>query len=326
MAHTPTHTVVGLGGTFDHFHKGHESFLKFAGSIGSRLIIGVTTDKLVAAKETSISIEPYHKRAQAVITFCKTHEIIAEVTPLLDPFGPTITQSSIRGLCVTTATKSGAKAVNDLRSKLGMRDLPVYICQLEKDIHGDIISSTRIRRGEIDRTGYCFIDSFENTIVLNPEQHTFFSKPLGPIVTKPSQTKLDQSPATVIVGDIALQHFRTNRWHYDLGIYDLTSARSAYTAHQDLKPDYELLNSAGSISKESSVLASIFADILDSQSMFNLKVTGEEDLLGVAAILLAPLNTLIYYGQPEEGMVEITVTPQLKWQVATLLNPNLSQI
>ena len=36
-----------LGGTFDHFHKGHENFLEHGLSISKRLVIGVTSDEFV---------------------------------------------------------------------------------------------------------------------------------------------------------------------------------------------------------------------------------------------------------------------------------------
>ena len=36
-----------LGGTFDHFHKGHKNFLEHGLSISERLMIGVTSDEYV---------------------------------------------------------------------------------------------------------------------------------------------------------------------------------------------------------------------------------------------------------------------------------------
>src|SRR3989338_4577815 len=36
-----------LGGTFDHFHKGHKNFLEHGLSISKRLVVGLTSDEFV---------------------------------------------------------------------------------------------------------------------------------------------------------------------------------------------------------------------------------------------------------------------------------------
>ncbi len=41
-------------------------------------------------------------------------------------------------------------------------------------------------------------------------------------------------------------------------------------------------------------------------------VAGEEDLLTLAAVWLAPLGSLVVYGQPHQGVVTVEVTAQKK--------------
>jgi uncharacterized protein (UPF0218 family) len=48
-------------------------------------------------------------------------------------------------------------------------------------------------------------------------------------------------------------------------------------------------------------------------------VKGEEDLAVLPAILLSPLNTAIFYGQPQQGLVAIRVTETKKHQALQLL-------
>jgi len=51
----------------------------------------------------------------------------------------------------------------------------------------------------------------------------------------------------------------------------------------------------------------------------HLLVKGEEDLATVAAVLHAPLAATVYYGQPQEGLVEIIVTETVKEKFAKAL-------
>jgi len=44
-------------------------------------------------------------------------------------------------------------------------------------------------------------------------------------------------------------------------------------------------------------------------------VEGEEDLLTLVAILVAPLRSLVAYGQPEQGIVLVRVTPDKRKEI-----------
>jgi uncharacterized protein (UPF0218 family) len=44
-------------------------------------------------------------------------------------------------------------------------------------------------------------------------------------------------------------------------------------------------------------------------------IDGEEDLAVIPAVLLNPLGTYVYYGQPDEGIVEVKITPEIKQTV-----------
>lgn len=49
-------------------------------------------------------------------------------------------------------------------------------------------------------------------------------------------------------------------------------------------------------------------------------IEGEEDLLVIPAVIEAPINTLICYGQPNEGVVLIRVTERVKDKFQKILN------
>ena len=51
-----------------------------------------------------------------------------------------------------------------------------------------------------------------------------------------------------------------------------------------------------------------------------MQVNGEEDLVVLPLILLTPLNTIIYYGQPSEGLVKVIVSESIKDKAYNLVS------
>ena len=49
-------------------------------------------------------------------------------------------------------------------------------------------------------------------------------------------------------------------------------------------------------------------------------VKGEEDLIVLPACIFAPKNSVVMYGQPNEGLVIIRVTPEIKAKVQKILD------
>ncbi|MEM3594038.1 MAG: DUF359 domain-containing protein [Candidatus Jordarchaeaceae archaeon] len=63
----------------------------------------------------------------------------------------------------------------------------------------------------------------------------------------------------------------------------------------------------------------VIQEALKSSCKTKLVVDGEEDLLTLCAILYAPENSIIVYGQPREGRVVVKATKQKKTEVAEIL-------
>ncbi|MBT3250017.1 MAG: pantetheine-phosphate adenylyltransferase [Candidatus Pacebacteria bacterium] len=303
--------IVGLGGTFDRFHAGHEHFIKFASQFGQHLHIGITHPKLAQGKYLSHLIEPYETRKRAVIKYCKSQQISGSVIELTDPYGPTLEKKSkIRALVVTEDTVSGANKINQTRTAMDLRQLPVQVCPLLRDEDGQIISSERIRAGEINRAGQSYQQIFKQNLILTTKQRNFFSQPQGEIVSQP-QTK--KSSLVCVVGDHSLEKFIQQKWPYDLAVYDLKEQRSSVESPilASLNPEITIENPAGSISLELNQAIQIHKLIF---------VDGEEDLAAVSLMLSLPLGSKIYYGQPNQGLIEMTVTEEKKEQFFEILN------
>lgn len=57
-----------------------------------------------------------------------------------------------------------------------------------------------------------------------------------------------------------------------------------------------------------------------SKTPVRLTVTGEEDLLVIPVCIYAPENSLVMYGQPNEGLVIVKITPEIRNKTQQLLD------
>ena len=77
-------------------------------------------------------------------------------------------------------------------------------------------------------------------------------------------------------------------------------------------------NNAGEISDESfNLIKYIFED---RKTPIRLLVDGEEDLLVLPVCLFAPENSVVMYGQPNEGLVIAEITDEVREKVQKIVN------
>lgn len=141
---------VAVGGTFDHFHKGHEKLLNKAFEIGHHILIGVTSDEFGGTKG---DIEPCSKRISKLEQFLQKFDSRYIVKRLEEPYGPTVHDEEIDAIVVSRETKPVADKINEIRQEKGIDPLKIFIIDWVLAEDGKPISSTRIRKGEIDRDG-----------------------------------------------------------------------------------------------------------------------------------------------------------------------------
>lgn len=148
---------MALGGTFDRFHKGHMKLIRRAFEVSDYVLIGVTTDEF-AKKLGKFDLEPYEKRKKRIEDFVKREfpKSKFEIHPLDDPYGPILKDGSIQGLVVSPETLHRGYEAASFRERFGLPQLDLYIVPFELAEDGLIISSTRIRRGEITSDGKMF--------------------------------------------------------------------------------------------------------------------------------------------------------------------------
>lgn len=147
--------AISVGGTFDVMHKGHWLLLEEAFKVADEVMIGISTDEFAASLKKPHVIDPYEKRLKDVRDFLAKRRLLKRATifPLNDPYGPTIDDGGIEAIIVSEETEPRAEEINQIRVSRGLRPLLMFVFKMILAEDGKPISSTRIRRQEVDRYG-----------------------------------------------------------------------------------------------------------------------------------------------------------------------------
>ncbi|OYT35449.1 phosphopantetheine adenylyltransferase [Archaeoglobales archaeon ex4484_92] len=143
---------VALGGTFEPLHEGHKKLIDVAVKIGGKnLTIGITCDKM--ARSRMRSVLPYKIRAENVRRYVlKKYGFEPEIVKITNPYGKTL-EVDFDYLIVSPETYEMAIKINKKRLELGKREIKIVKVDWVLAEDGKPISSTRIKKGEIDRYG-----------------------------------------------------------------------------------------------------------------------------------------------------------------------------
>jgi len=147
---------VAVGGTFDEFHRGHRVLLMKAFEIGERVAIGLCSDKFVTKMGKPHMTAPYEDRLKELKEFLDDLGVSgkAAIVPLDDPFGTTLSESCIEALVVSEETQPVALKINEKRHETGLQQLEIVTVVMVPSENCTPISTTRIRKGEMDREGH----------------------------------------------------------------------------------------------------------------------------------------------------------------------------
>lgn len=151
--------------------------------------------------------------------------------------------------------------------------------------------------------------------------------PLGLLISgSPNETmsKLSEliefvKPKKIIsIGDIVSKNILERNLPLNVFIVDNRSMRELIEpVNASVSKVLHLINPAGAISGDS---WRIIDEAINSEGLVKVLVEGEEDLLTIVAALLAPANSMVVYGQPNEGIVVINVTEEVKKEMREIIN------
>jgi pantetheine-phosphate adenylyltransferase len=149
--------TVGLGGTFDEFHKGHKTLLMKAFDVSERVMIGVSSDEFVRKMNKPHWTASYEERTKELRDFLRDHNFLqrAEIIPISDAYGGVLlSKDLIEALVVSKETRHVALEVNEKRKEIGIHPLEIIVIDMISSENHRAISTTRVRTGEIDREGH----------------------------------------------------------------------------------------------------------------------------------------------------------------------------
>lgn len=316
--------LAAVGGTFDHFHKGHKALLKKAFTVSQRVIVGVASDKIVRSKVLGSNILNWSKRKKEVLGFLKKKnwQGKAKIVKLNDPLGPLRNNLEVEALIISPQTPQ--QALNKLP-----RRLRIIRCPMVKSTDGTYLSSTRIRLGEINRKGFVY-GEIKKTLYLPKKLRAKLRQPLGEVKEQPLRKGL----FLISVGDISTKLFNEKKIKIDLAIVDFKVRRRkvffklsqlGFSKEIEYFKDGRLLsiikNKAGTLTPQlfKAIKLSLNKSLEDEKPRI-IKVEGEEDLAVIPSVLLSPLDSLVVYGQPDQGIVPVLVTEEKKQEFQEILS------
>lgn len=339
-----------LGGTFDHFHKGHEKLTEHGLSVAERLIIGITSDQFVEKiknkksniKNAKQKIEKFNERKQEIGNYLsKIASGRFEIVEIDDLFGPTLDQDfNADAIVVSKDSKNGALKINEERERIELSKLYIEVSPevLAEDYKP--ISSMRIRNGEIDRDGKLYINPKWQLcdLEITDEIRRELKIPFGKLSEKIDPENLKGSEGSVIsVGDETSRVLNNLSIPVRISVIDFKIAREkrfenvkelGFSGSEEI---IKVISPAGIISKELfRAIISLFKN--PSKKRQIIIIDGEDDLSVMPLILASPLGNHIFYGQParhasegvagrpQEGIVEIQVNEENKAKIFQIVS------
>jgi len=349
--------IAVLGGTFDHFHKGHKKFLEHGWSVSERLVVGITSDMYVQKLKNQNSIlrlrsvqefktsrfaKPSARRTiqnselfESFIVRKKNVEEYLnqnvkgryEIVKIDDMFGTTLDENfEVDAIIVSKETLKNAKIINIKRKEKNLPPLEIIIQSPVLAEDKKPIASFRIRKGEIDREGKLYVDPdwLSKILYLPQGLRKKLKVPWGEIIK--IENLESGNNLSVSVGDETTRVFNRMSIRLSLSVIDFKVARKI--KFKDLKElgflgsekVYKIKNPAGSVSGKLFKLAADLFENIDYKDHRIIQIDGEEDLSVLPLILTSPLGINIFYGQPGEGIVRIITDEQIKAKIRSMLN------
>lgn len=312
--------LVVSGGTFEYLHEGHRAFLRFALFKSKKVLLGLTSDLYVQKnkKETLLS---FSERKKTIEGFLRQEKALDRVSilPIDSLYIPSTWENlPINAIVVTQDSKNGAFEINKFRQKRGLSKLRIILCPIIVEKDKNPFSSTRIRES-----------LFSHTLILPDDVRGKLKRPLGILISDfdlwiEKNRKTFNSKLIITVGDVVTKACNELLIKNQISIIDFHVGREKKYSHikeLGFKGHEKILNVSNKAGTLTPKLFKIVKKILnvDSSSRIIILVDGEEDLAVLPCMFFAPNGSMIFYGQPNEGVVLVHVSEESRKESLALL-------
>jgi GTP-dependent dephospho-CoA kinase len=128
---------------------------------------------------------------------------------------------------------------------------------------------------------------------------------------------IDKPSKIISVGDVVSHNLHEHNLHPQLSIIDNKFLRDQVMPKNCAAENtVHVRNPMGTITEEA---VNAVKAALGKNEHVHIVVDGEEDLLVLIAVLYAPLNSLVVYGQPHMGLVAVKVTSRKRAEAKEFL-------
>lgn len=315
-----------VGGTFDRFHIGHQKLIEIGLRECHKLEVWMTSDILARRKDNRI--ESWADRKKLILSSINPDlkDRISFHT-LEDAFGPAPTHEVAEIIICTRETSSNCQDINALRANNKLKPLRIIIVDPAVGDDGRVVSSTNIRRGITDRYGKSWLNQQvgKSRLYLNSNVEAMLKSPFGTLVEgredEPEIAMMNvlkrisgESGPIIAVGDVTVKTMQDLNKPADIAIVDGMTKREMWEQASEIdEHQYDNIlrckNPAGSITQElyrcclQAMLKFGYNENRQDAESTIIIVEGEEDLAPLILHPLAPLGSIILYGQPGLGVV-----------------------
>ena len=169
---------------------------------------------------------------------------------------------------------------------------------------------------------------------LKEENKHYFKRPIGIPLFKESGKAIEivkkiiedfKPPIIATIGDVVSYNALLNRLNPSPVIFDMKveRKRAEFDVGEELiRRGYKILevqNPPSTITLSSYRAIERAIDESLHGSKVGIRVVGEDDLLTIPVILLAPLRSIILYGQPKEALITVLTTKYLRDSLRRIL-------
>ena len=131
--------------------------------------------------------------------------------------------------------------------------------------------------------------------------------------------KISAESIIITVGDRTTENMLQLGLRPQIQIIDGLEKRNQCTVPTDdaVNTNLSCRNPPGEITEES---IQVIQKAFSCEPPVRIRVSGEEDLLVIPVCIHAPENSVVMYGQPNEGLVIVTITPEIRAKVQKILD------